>query len=308
VAPNSAPDLAASSGQLRRLELDITRRLDGILHGDYRGLVPGHGSEPGEARLYEPGDDVRRIDWNVTARTTETHIRETIADRELECWITIDGSPSLDFGTDATDKAHVALAAAAGVGFLTSRGGNRVGALIGSPHDLTTIPPRSGRKHLMALLHRIEGIEHSDGPSEVTIADLIARTMVVARKRGLVVVISDFIGDPAAWQHELTALSARHEVLCIEVVDRREMELPNAGILTLIDVETGRTREIDTRRRKTREAYRQAAADRSDSIDQTIRRAGADHLRLDTSGSWLVDLVAHVDRRRRRLRTSGGKR
>jgi len=308
VAETSRSDAARSSGQLRRLELDITRRLDGILHGDYRGLVPGHGSEPGEARLYEPGDDVRRIDWNVTARTTTTHIRETIADRELECWIALDGSPSLDFGTDASDKAHVALAAAAGVGFLTSRGGNRVGALIGAPDAITTIPPRSGRKHLMALLHRIESVEHADGPSDIDLSSIIGRAMAVARKRGLVVVISDFLDDPESWRHELTALCGRHEVLCVEVVDRREMELPNAGILTLIDVETGRTREVDTRRQKTRDAYRDAAADRRDRIDRVIRSSGADHLRLDTSGSWLADLVAHVDRRRRRLRTAGGRR
>jgi uncharacterized protein (DUF58 family) len=297
---------ARSAAVLRRLELDVSRRLDGILHGDHRGLVPGHGSELGEARIYEPGDDVRRIDWNVTARTAVTHIRETVADRELECWLLVDRSASLDFGTAAEEKRDVVLAAAAGVGILTARGGNRVGAMVVDGNGAATIPPRQGRKHLMSILTRIEGSSRSDGTPALTLARSLDRVRQVARRRGLVVVLSDFVDPPEQWRHSLAALATRHEVLCVEVVDPREMSLPNAGVLTLVDAETGRVREIDTRRRKVRDAYASAAADHRQAVATAIRGTGADLLRLDTTGDWLGALVAHVERRRRRSANVGG--
>ena len=138
-------DIHSAREVLRRLELTITRKLDGLLQGDYRGLVPSHGSEPGEARPYVPGDDVRRIDWNVTARTQTTHVRVTIADRELETWILVDQSPSLDFGTTRMEKRDLALAATAAVGFLTAKVGNRIGAVIVDGHTITQLPARQGR-------------------------------------------------------------------------------------------------------------------------------------------------------------------
>ena len=284
---------------LSRLEIDITRRLDGILHGDYRGLVPGHGAEQGEARVYQPGDDIRRIDWNITAKTTVPHVRDTVADRELECWIVADLSPSVAFGTDESEKRDVSLSAATGVGLLTNRGGNRVGAIIGDATGITTIPPRSGRKHLMALLRQIAEATSDDESVTPDLAQLIQQAGRVARRRGLVVVISDFLDDLGGWSEALGVLGVRHEVLCIEVVDRAELELPNVGILTVVDVETGRSREVDTRRRATRQAYEAAARQQRLDIEAAVRAAGADHLRLDTSGTWLDDLVRHVDRRRR---------
>ena len=140
---------------IRRLELDICRRLDGMLQGDYRGLVPGHGSEPGDTREYQPGDDVRRIDWNVTARMAGTHVRETIADRELETWMLIDRSASLDFGTANCEKRDLAIAAVAALGYLTGRAGNRIGAVLVPDDVVAGVPARSGRAHLRALLHRL---------------------------------------------------------------------------------------------------------------------------------------------------------
>jgi uncharacterized protein (DUF58 family) len=308
VASTGSPGVGrtASAAVLRRLELDISRRLDGILHGDHRGLVPGHGSELGEARIYEPGDDVRRIDWNVTARTAVTHIRETIADRELECWLVVDRSASLDFGTAAEEKRDVVLAAAAGVGILTARGGNRVGAMVVDSNGAATIPPRQGRKHLMSILSRIEGSGRADGSPSLSLKESLDRVRQLARRRGLVVVLSDFVDPPEDWRHSLAAIATRHEVLCIEVVDPRELQLPNAGVLTLVDAETGRVREIDTRRRKVRDAYATAAADHRQAVASAVHGTGADLLRLDTNGDWLGALVAHVERRRRRSANVGG--
>jgi uncharacterized protein (DUF58 family) len=296
----------ASPDLLRRLELTITRRLDGLLHGDHRGLVPGHGSEPGETRLYQPGDDVRRIDWNVTARFQAPYVRETIADRELETWLLVDLSASLEFGTALRTKREQALAAAAAVGFLTARGGNRIGALVAAgPGPATIVPAKGGRDHLRAVLHRIQAAAVTDGggPTDLPAAlDRLART---ARRRGLVVVISDWLDDdPAAsrfaWELPLRRLAVRHETLCVEVVDPRELELPDVGVIDLVDPETGRRREIQTGDARLRARYAAAAADRRARLTTTMRAAGADHLVLRTDRDWLHDVVAFVATRRQR--------
>ncbi len=286
---------------LRGLELTVMRRLDGLLQGDYEGLLPGHGSEFGEARAYVPGDDVRRIDWALTARTGDPHVRDTIVDRELETTLVIDLSASMAFGTVAQEKRDVALAAAAAVGFLTARGGNRVGALLASDGGAEWVPHRSGRAHLFALLGRAQAAPRDGGA--VDLAAAIRRAGRLARRRGLVVVIGDFI-DGNGWQRDLRWLATRHDVIAAEIVDRRELALANAGPLVVIDPETGRRRHVDTSRRKVRRDYAAAAAEQRAAVAAAITRAGADHVRLTTDGDWVKDLVAHVLWRRRRRRSA----
>ena len=177
---------------VRGLELTINRRLDGALHGNHQGITPGHGSEPGEARLYQPGDDVRRIDWNVTARTTETHVREQIADRDLEAWLVVDASAAMRFGTSVADKAQAALVAAATVGFLTARNQNRLGAvLVAGPH-IKVMPPRFGRDQVRAMLSNAATPPASEGLGRADLAAALDRVAVVSRRRGFVAVVSDF--------------------------------------------------------------------------------------------------------------------
>jgi uncharacterized protein (DUF58 family) len=297
---------SASFETLRRLELVVTRRLDGLLHGDHRGLVPGHGSEPGETRLYQPGDDVRRIDWNVTARFQAPHVRETIADRELETWLLVDLSASLEFGTAERTKREQALAAAAAVGYLTSRGGNRIGALLAiGDRPATILPARGGREHLRAVLHRIQTAEVPDGSGSTDLGAALDRLSRTAKRRGLAVVISDWLDDqPAAarptWELPLRRLAVRHETLCVEVLDPREMELPDVGVLDLIDPETGRRREVQTGDARLRARYADAAAERRARLVSTFRAAGADHLLLRTDRDWIADVVAFVATRRER--------
>ena len=311
-SPTADPPLASPMGDrrsadvLRRLEIDVNRRLDGILHGDHRGLVPGHGSEPGEAREYQAGDDVRRIDWNVTARMNDPHIRESVADRELETWIVADRSASLDFGTATWEKRDLVLAAAAGVGFLTSRGGNRIGAIVSGSDGVVTVPARQGRKHLLSVLHQIQGAARADAAPPMDLAGILKRAASVSRRRSLVVVISDWLDEPESWRHALATLGVRHEVLCVEVVDPRELTLPKVGVLTLIDTETGRTREIDTNNKGLRERYAAAAADQRAAIHLAIAGTGAHHLRLRTDSDWLLDLARHVASTKRRQANVGG--
>jgi uncharacterized protein (DUF58 family) len=285
---------------LRRLELTVTRRLDGMLQGDYRGLVPGHGSEPGEARGYQPGDDVRRIDWNVTARMQDTYIRETIADRELETWAVVDLSPSLDFGTADCRKLDLAVAATAAVGFLTNRTGNRLGAIIVHGGRVSVVPARTGRPHLLALLHRLVTTPVTDGGGDTDLAGAIRHLTIPTHRRGLAVVVSDFIA-PEGWVRPLRIASARHDVRAVEVVDPRELELPDVGVLTLVDPETGARQEVQTGSKKLRERYAKAAAEQRDGIARTLRAAGADHLVLRTDHDWLLDLVKFVALRRKRV-------
>jgi uncharacterized protein (DUF58 family) len=294
--------LAASDEVLRRLDLAITRRLDGLLQGDYRGLVPAHGSEPGEAREYEPGDDVRRMDWNVTARMQKAHVRDTIADRELETWVLCDLSASLDFGTAECEKRDLAVAAVAAVGFLTARTGNRIGAVVVRGDQTITVPARTGRASLLGLLHRVVTTPRGDGGGDSNLAVAIDRLNAVTGRRGLAVVVSDFIGQDD-WSHAMQRLASRHDVLAIEVVDPRELELPSVGVLTLVDPETGRAREVQTASAKLRARYAAAATEQRESIAQAIRAAGADHLVLRTDRDWLGDIVRFVTLRRRRVET-----
>jgi uncharacterized protein (DUF58 family) len=283
--------------RLRQLELRITRKLDGLLHGDFQGLVPGGGTEPADGRLYTPGDDVRRMDWNLTARTNEPHIRTTIADRELETWLVIDASASLDFGTAECEKRDLVMVAAATFAFLTVRGGNRIGALIFGPDGAQVLPPRGGRNAALALLHRLEQRGRaSEGPA--TLADALRRVQLTAHRRGLVVVISDLL-DRSDWERALRALGHRHDVVVVEVRDRRESELPAVGLLTLVDPETGERLEVHTSA-KLRARFAAAAKEQKDATSRAIRRSGAAQLVLDTNRDWIKDIVAFVVARRRR--------
>lgn len=292
---------------IRRLTLDITRRLDGMLHGDYMGIVPGRGSEPGEARAYAPGDDVRHIDWNVTARMQDPYLRETIADRELETWILIDRSPGMDFGTAECEKRDLALAAAAGVGLMTARGGNRVGAVMLRGSDVTTMPPRQGRKNLLGILDRIIRSPRDLGAGASDLNSGLRRISAVAPRRGLVVVISDFLGDPESWKTALGAVALRHAVLCVEVIDPRDVELPAVGLIHMVDPATGSIREVNTDSRQVREIYAEHTRAQRNAISDAIRATGADHLVLRTDGDWLMDLAHHVSGKRRRAEMTAGR-
>jgi uncharacterized protein (DUF58 family) len=302
----AATGAGGSFDVLRSLELTVTRRLDGLLHGDHRGLVPGHGTEPGETRIYQPGDDVRRIDWNVTARMQAPHVRETIADRELETWLLVDLSASLEFGTADRTKRAQALAAAAAVGFLTARGGNRIGALlVTGAAPPVVIPARGGLDHLRSILHRINAAEVADGTGATDLGEALHRLSRTSRRRGLAVVVSDWLdGDPSAsrpaWELGLRRVAVRHETLCVEVLDRRELELPDVGVVELVDPETGRRREVQTGDARLRARYAAAAAERRARLAATFRAVGADHLTLRTDRDWVADLLAFVVTRRER--------
>ncbi|QNG18860.1 DUF58 domain-containing protein [Rhodococcus triatomae] len=289
----SDPKLSAA---LRTLELTVRRKLDGVLHGDHLGLIPGPGSEPGEAREYQPGDDVRQMDWSVTARTTHPHVRQTVADRELETWLVVDLSASLDFGTAACEKRDLAIAAAAAITYLTSNGGNRVGAVVSTGATTTRMAARGGRVHAQAMLRRIATTPHAPDGVRGDLRGALEALRRPERRRGLVVVISDFLG-PIDWERSLRALAGRHDVLGVEVLDPRDLELPDIGDVVLHDPESGRTREFSITPQLQADFARAAAAHRGDVV-QALRRAGAPVLSLRTDRDWISDVVRFVQARK----------
>jgi uncharacterized protein (DUF58 family) len=301
--------------RLRRLELIVTRRLDGLLHGQHLGLLPGVGSEPAGSREYRPGEDeVRRMDWAVTARTTVPHVRTLDADRELATWVLVDGTASMDFGTAEFEKRELAVAAVAAIGFLTAGSGNRLGAHLLGPDGVRRFPARTGRDHLLGMLRVLLAIPRGIPVAQPTpLADAIEGLNRAVRRRGLVVLVSDFLDGldedglgPAApeWEQPLRRLAARHQVLAVHVTDPRERELPDVGLLTLVDPETGRRREVSTTGRRLRERYAAAARTQQLAITSGLRRSGAIHLPLRTDGDWVADIVRHVHAQRRLSRAA----
>ena len=299
------PPPLASPAAVRRLALQVSARLDGLLQGDHLGHLPGPGTEPAEARAYTPGDDVRRIDWAVTARTGETHVRQAIAERELETTLLVDLTASMSFGTARTEKRDLAIALAAAVGHLAAGPGDRLGALV-LADGLRRVPARSGPSAVPALLHLlmatrpVEGV----GPSLAEGLEALARP---PGRRGLVVVVSDLVGpleDPPGWQRPLRRLALHHDVVVAEVVDPRELALPSVGTLRLVDPESGRSLEVPTGDRRLRERYAAAAAERRAGWAAAVRSAGAGHLVLRTDQDWLPAFAGHLAARRR-LRAAG---
>jgi uncharacterized protein (DUF58 family) len=287
---------------LRLLELDVRRRLDGLLQGNHLGLVPGPGTEPGEARTYQPGDDVRRMDWAVTARTTVPHIRETVADRELETWLVVDLSGSLFFGTAACEKRDLVIAATAAVAHLTGGGGNRLGAVIATGEKTIRVPARGGLAHARGLVRKIAETPRAPEGVRGDPTNAIEQLRRPPRRRGLAVVISDFLGD-LEWQRPLRALSARHDLLAIEVLDPRDIDLPEVGTVVLADPESGRQREVHASA-LLRKEFGAAAAEHRAMVAAAVRRAGGGHLVLRTDSDWIADTVRFVVARKRRW--SGG--
>ena len=304
--PSLPLDQLAPEAALRRLELAIVRRLDGFLQGDHLGLLPGPGSELNDARIYVPGqDDVRRMDWAVTARTTIPHVRDTVADRELEVWALLDVTPSMNWGTGGVTKRDLGIAAIATIGFLSQQMGDRFGGLVMRPKGLRRIPARSGRTALYALLRSMlhEEIvpDETAGPMDLPQGiDQMARSQ---RRRGLRLVVSDFLTpgdielDPAvepAWERPLRRLAVRNQVICVETLDRHEVDFPDVGDILIRDPETSFQRYVNTSDDDARLRMNAAAAAQRERIRVALRRAGCAHIQLRTDRDWVQDIARFV--------------
>jgi uncharacterized protein (DUF58 family) len=246
-------------------------------------------------RPYEAGDDVRLIDWNVTARTSEPHVRVTLAERVLVSWLVLDTSLSMQFGTADRRKADVAEGVAIAVGHLATRRGNRLGILTFGSSSSIALPPRQGRAGLIGLLAALRGEPDETQVGSTSLAAALKQTSALARQRSLVVVISDFRG-PRDWRRRFLELASRHDVLAVEIRDPREQELADVGELRLVDPETGRQLRVDTGNSSLRERFRVAAAEERTGLVRLLASAGVRHVALSTEGDWLRPLASFLRR------------
>jgi uncharacterized protein (DUF58 family) len=302
---------------LRSLDLAIMRRVESLVPGEHLTPQVGAGTDLAMIRPYRPGDDVRHLDWNVTARMHEPHVRVHVGERALTAWLLLDVSASMTFGTADRRKADVAEGVALAVGHVATRRGNRLGVLAFGGPEPRVLRPRQGRLGLLGLLAELREEPGGEGAGSTSVGDAVTRTAAVARARGLVVVVSDFrtqptssagTGGPRDWEGPLRSLRGRHGVMAVEVRDPREMELTPLGDVWVVDAETRRQLQVNTTRRKVRERFAAAAAAEREEVARSLRAAGADHLVLSTEGDWLRDFAHHLRRGEAALRAGAPTR
>lgn len=296
---------------LHDLEWKVIRRLDGLLQGDYRTLLRGGGLDLADLREYQPHDDVRHIDWNVTARLDTPHVRVFTEDREITAWFLLDLSPSVSFGPPGHAKRDILTGFVGVLARLLTRHGNRVGALLyGSGAQAeravdAVLPPRSSRTHVLHLLHRLLAPAAAAAPAQpggaTELHRLLQAGLADVRRRSAVFVVSDFISAPG-WEKPLAQLAQRHDVVAVRLVDPLELELPDVGLLLLRDAESGEQLQVDTHDAGFRRRFARLAAEREAALRSTLARAGADTLELSTDDDLIDALLRYMDMRQRRVR------
>ncbi len=290
---------------LRRIEWTSLKRLDGLLQGDYRTLFRGAGLDLADLREYQFQDDVRRIDWNATARLGVPHVRDYLEDRELTAWFVLDTSGSLDFGSGRVSKREQLAAFTALLGSALMRHGNRIGAITDDGHRREVISPRCSRTHLLQVLERATRVPARASTGKTRLAEMLAAAPGVVRRRSLVVVVSDFISDPG-WEAALARLAMRHEVVAVRIVDPVEDELPDIGLAPLRDAETGEWLMVDTHDRALRERYARLAVEFREHLAQAFASAGIDALELWCDDELALALFEFIRQRKQRSRLAAG--
>jgi len=290
---------------LKRLEWTVIRRLDGLLHGDYRTLFRGFGLDLADLREYQYHDDVRHIDWNVTARLQTPYVREFNEDREVTAWFLLDLSPSVDFGSEAVKKRGVAVDFVTVLARLLTRHGNRVGALFYGDSLDAMVPPRSGRAHVLHILHRMVSRPERTGSGETNLSEFLGKAFQIMTRRSVVFVVSDFISRPG-WADPLGQLAQRHELIAVRLFDPLEMNLPDLGLLVIQDAETGEQLFVDTHDKRFRKRFNEAALHRETALRSAFREAGVDALELSTADDLVDAILRFSDLRKRRSQLAAG--
>ncbi len=299
--PGLIPERTTPDRILLRLDWQVIRRLDGLLQGDYRTLFYGVGIDFADLREYQPQDDIRHIDWNVTARMNSPYVRQYVEDREITAWFLLDLSPSMGFGPAERPKETVLIDFVATLARLLTRNGNRIGAILYNNRIERTIPPRGGRIQVLRL---VNDLLREAGPSGRTTTDLrvlLRAALNTFKRRSLVFVISDFISEPG-WERPLALLNRRHELIAIRLWDPREVELPDAGLIVVEDAETGEQLYVDTSSRDFRRRFQEAANRRETTLKEGLKRAGVDLFGLSTEDDLTQAIVRMAQLRKRRRR------
>jgi uncharacterized protein (DUF58 family) len=308
----AAAEAAAGGAEraLRRLEWTVVRRLDGLLQGDYRTLMRGTGLDLADLREYQHHDDVRHIDWNVTARLQTPHVRVFTEDREMAAWFILDLSRSVDFGSGRKAKREISAGFVGVIARLLTRHGNRVGALVYGNDVEAVIPPRTGRRHVLHLLHAMERrAAQKDQPKQkgmTRLAELLKSAAVLMPRRSTVFVVSDFLSEPG-WDRALAQLVRRHEVVAVRLFDPLELDLPDLGLVPLTDAETGEQLWVDTHDAGFRKRFARLAAERENTLRETLAKVGVDTLELSTNDDLVEAIVRFADMRKRRVRAGSSQ-
>ena len=304
-AAPAPPQLPASAERvLRRLEWTVIRRLDGLLQGDYRTLLRGSGLDLADLREYQLHDDVRHIDWNVTARLQQPHVRVFTEDREMAAWFLLDLSPSVDFGSTDQRKRAVSAEFVAVLARMLTRHGNRVGALLYGTGVDTVFPARGGRMHVLQLLHAMQTRPQAAESGGTKLHELLQTAAATVRRRSTVFVVSDFISEPG-WERPLAMLAQRHEVVAVRLLDPMELELPDLGLIPIRDAETGEQLLVDTHDAGFRKRFARIAAQREADLRHAFVKAGVDTLELSTQDDLVEAVMRFADLRKRKSRMSG---
>ncbi|MGE5249527.1 MAG: DUF58 domain-containing protein [Bacteroidota bacterium] len=295
------PSEATPERILQRLDWQVIRRLDGLLQGDYRSLFYGYGVDFADLREYQAGDDIRYIDWNVTARMDTPYVRQYAEDREITAWFLLDLSPSVDFGTVQSEKRQTLIDFVATFARLLTRHGNRVGAILYGSPLYRTIPARGGRLQVLRLTSDLLRQPRLSGVPLTDLRPMLQGALNAVKRRSLIFVVSDFISVPG-WEKPLTLLNQRHEVIAIRLHDPRESELPDMGPVFLEDAETGEQLYVDTHDAAFRRAFASAALRREQELDAAFKHAGVDVLPLSTDGDLVRSIVRFATLRQQRRR------
>ena len=300
------PSAASSERLLQRLEWTVLRRLDGLLQGDWRTLWRGSGVDLADLREYQHHDDVRHIDWNVTARLQQPYVRQFLEDRDLTAWFLLDLSGSVDFGSADVTKLAVSAGFVAALARVMTRHGNRVGALLYGTRVDTMLPPRASRLHVLELLQRMRrprprAAQGADKNAGTSLAELLLGAENTIKRGSLVFVVSDFISQPG-WDSALARLARRHDVVAVRLFDPMEMALPDVGLVTIEDAETGEQVFVDAADPAFRERYEAIAQEQEAALIESLSRSGADMLELATDDDLLDALMRFADLRRHRAR------
>ncbi len=291
---------------LHRLEWQVLRRLDGILQGDYHSLFMGGGLDFAELREYQPPDDIRHIDWNVTARMDFPYVRKFLEDREINAWFLLDLSPSMAFGALERRKESVLLDFVGVLARLLTRNGNRVGAVLFDNSTQVTIPPRRGRLQVLRLINDIQRQHSSSAGAMTDLTQLLESAFNSIKRRSLVFLVSDFICMPG-WDRAVDQLNRRHELLAVRLWDPRELDLPDVGVVLVEDSETGAQLSVDTSDRGFRQRFHDASRRRETELAQTFKRAGVQELPLSTEDDLVLAIMRFASlRRRARVRMRQG--
>ena len=300
-APVLSSDRRAPERVLHRLDWQVLRRLDGILQGDYRSLFMGGGLDFAELREYQPPDDIRHIDWNVTARMDMPYVRRYLEDREVTAWFLLDLSPSMAFGAVERRKESVMVDFVGVLARLLTRNGNRVGAILYDNKVEFAIPPRSGRPQVLRLINDIQRQQSSPGGAMTDLSKLLQSAFNSIKRRSLIFLVSDFICLPG-WDKAMDRLNSKHDLLAVRLWDPREADLPDVGVVLVEDSETGVQMSVDTSDRGFRRRFHEAARRREAELEQTFKHAGVDELSMSTEEDLVLAILRFASLRSRARR------